>query len=208
MAIYNSTLLCPQCSILMSSNCEYLFECPQCAIKMLKISKDDHLDFENLMETISKDTGIVSQKEELVEPDSLCKLNTEYSHQTALFCWCSNNVHVHPELKWYHSITNEEKTGSVVVATKAKAAGRKAGVSDTFLPVRRGSCSGLYIELKRPELKPKTAKGKGGLSTEQIEFGNFVLAQGFGFIVCYGWEEARDIVLQYLNLDVYKVDNG
>jgi len=123
---------------------------------------------------------------------------TEYSEQCALFCWCANHIKKYPELKWFHSITNEEKTGNVLVGTRAKSSGRKKGVSDLMLPVKRGIYSGLYIEMKRRSKKPKRKTSMGGASKEQLAFGKFVQEQGFGFIVCYGWIEARDVLIQYL----------
>lgn len=132
----------------------------------------------------------------MITPQQLAK-GSEHSHQTAFFCWCALNVKKYPELKWCHAIKNEEKSGSAIVGARSKQAGIKAGVSDILLPVRRGSYSGLYIEMKAPSRKPKK-KGKGGVSDEQAEFGAFVQRQGFGFIVCYGWEEARDTMISYL----------
>jgi hypothetical protein len=132
-----------------------------------------------------------------MNPEILAKPGTEHAHQCALFCWACNNVGKYPDLKWFHAIKNEEKSGSVVVGARSKAAGIKSGVSDTLLPVRRGEYSGLYIELKRPSRKPK-CNGKGGVSDEQLEFGKFVQSQGFGFVVCYGWEEAVKVLIQYL----------
>ena len=133
----------------------------------------------------------------MITPEQLAKKGSEFAHQCALFCWCALHGKQYPELKWFHSITNEEKTGSKIVGARSKASGRKKGVSDTFLPVARGGYNGLYIELKRPQLKPKR-NGKGGVSKEQLEFGRFVQNEGFGFVVCYGWKEARDILIKYL----------
>lgn len=124
--------------------------------------------------------------------------DSEDAHQMALFCWCALNVGKYPELKWFHAIPNggfrDPRT-----AAKLVAAGVKKGVSDCFLPVKRGRFSGLYIELKRPDLKPKTEKAAGGVSPEQREFGFFVQQQDFGFVVAYGWEEAKQFLEQYLN---------
>lgn len=134
-------------------------------------------------------------------PEQIAKGGSEFSHQVALFCWAAYSVGRYPELKWFHAIKNEEKSGSVVMGARLKQSGIKAGVSDTLLPVKRGPYSGLYIEMKTPERKAKKS-GKGGVSAEQREFGDFVQSQGFGFIVCYGWEEARDILIKYLEQGV------
>lgn len=108
-----------------------------------------------------------------------------------------------PELKWMHHIPNGGSRGNDVRSqqirgAQLKAQGVKSGVSDISLPVKRGSCSGLYIEMKKPDQKLKTGRGKGGVSDEQSEFGAFVQSQGFGFVVCYSWFEARDVIIAYL----------
>lgn len=131
-------------------------------------------------------------------PEQIAKAGTEHAHQTALFCWCNQNLQKYPELEWFYCIQNEEKSGSIIRGNRSRVSGTKKGVSDTCLPVKRGLYSGLYIELKKLSLKPKK-KGKGGVSDEQLKFGAFVQSQGFGFVVCYGWEEAANILVAYLD---------
>lgn len=129
-----------------------------------------------------------------MKPEDYIKRGTEYEHQVALFMRAACEVRKYPELKWLHSITNEEKTGSAIVGTRAKASGKKAGVSDICGPFKRKDYSGIYIELKR-------MPGKGvGPSSEQLEFGEFVTEQGFYFTVCYGWQDAWKCLEWYLNL--------
>jgi hypothetical protein len=135
-----------------------------------------------------------------VTPEQLCKNGTESGEQQALFAKAGYETKNYPELKWLYSNTNEEKTNSIIVGNKAKAAGRKAGISDVTLPVKRACYSGLYIELKRLDRKSKRAGSKGGCSDEQLEFGEFVKTQGFAFYVCYGWLEAWQCLEWFLNL--------
>lgn len=155
----------------------------------------------------------------MVTPKQLIKSGTEHAHQTALFAWCNiayllgfeaanewaetGKLSHHitpdmtpqvPELTWFHAIPNggsrgDDEKSRAIRGGQLKAEGVKTGVSDTLLPVRRGQWSGLYIEMKKPGGKP---------SPEQIEFGEFVQSQGFGFVVCDHWEKARDIIIQYL----------
>ena len=127
-------------------------------------------------------------------PEQLAKSGTEHGHQAALFAWCALNVGKYPDLKWFHAIPNGGSRGDTTRARairggQLKAEGVKKGVSDTLLPVRRHNCSGLYIEMKKPG---------GKQSKEQIEFGQFVLSQGFGYICCDHWEKARDMLICYL----------
>ena len=139
-----------------------------------------------------------------MKPEDLAKSGSEGAHQTALFAWAALQLHRWPELRWLHHIPNGGSRGDsaqsrAVRGAQLKAQGVKTGVADVFLPVRRGEYSGLYIEMKRPTERPKRAGSKGGLSDEQIEFGKFVKNQGFGWMTCYGWRDASEVVENYLN---------
>lgn len=155
-------------------------------------------------------------------PAQLAKAGTEHAIQTAFFCWlamaarrgfaAANDEHCYigggfqyaeeaygtkdalPELEWVYAIPNGGSRGDTartaqIVGGKLKAEGVKAGVSDICVPIRRGAWPGLYIEMKKPG---------GKVSTEQKAFGAFVKSQGYGFVVCYSWTEARDVLTQYL----------
>lgn len=137
-------------------------------------------------------------------PESIAKSGSEDAHQMAIFCWAAQNASLYPDLKWFHAIPNggsrgdDEKTRAIR-GGRLKAMGVRDGVSDMLLPCRRGPYCGLYIELKRPELKPKREGSKGGASDAQLEFGSYVKTQGYGFIVVYGWQEAVKVLEEYLN---------
>jgi hypothetical protein len=79
-----------------------------------------------------------------------------------------------------------------------KAEGAKPGVPDLFLPVARNDHHGLFIEMKRTEVKPKREGSKGGLSDVQIKWKADLEAQGYRVTVCYGFDEARETLEQYL----------
>ena len=138
-----------------------------------------------------------------VTPEQLAKSGTEHSHQTALFAMCALNIKVYPELKWFHAIANGGSRGDsaksrAIRGGALKAEGVKTGVSDTFLPVKRGPWSGLYIEMKKPSEKPVKATSAGGVSEDQREFGAFVQTQGFAFMIAYSWQEAWEALTKYL----------
>jgi hypothetical protein len=140
----------------------------------------------------------------MITPEQLARSNTEAAHQSALFCWAAMSMTAFPELRWLHSSTygtmlGDNATARAIRGGRAKAQGMRAGVADIFLPVKRGNYSGLYIEQKRPGVKPKREGSKGGLSDEQILFRDFVQSQSFGWAVSYSWENSRDLIIQYLN---------
>lgn len=108
-----------------------------------------------------------------------------------------------PALKWLHAIPNGGARGdgrdATVRGANLKAEGVRAGVADVFLPVPRNGWHGLYIEMKKPSLKP-VKTGRGGLSDEQLEFRDYARMSGYGWVVCYSWEHAVEVLKQYLGM--------
>jgi hypothetical protein len=102
-----------------------------------------------------------------------------------------------PALEWFHAIHNQGH-GDKVRGANAKAEGVRKGVADTFLPWPVAGWHGLYIEMKKPTERPKTDKGKGGVSDEQAQFGEYAKSVGYGFMVCYGWEHAVCTLRSYI----------
>lgn len=130
-----------------------------------------------------------------ITPEQLAATGTEDAEQKALFAWIAlDGIKKHPDLKWLFHIPNGGSRHKAEAA-KLKAMGVKSGVPDLCLPIKRGPYSGLYIELKRIKLKNK--KG-GGTSDNQDDWISFLQSQGYGAIVCYGWIEAKDTLISYL----------
>lgn len=114
---------------------------------------------------------------------------TEHQEQCALFDWSAWMEKQIPELQLLHAIPNGGKR-DIRTAAMLKAEGVKPGVPDISLPVPRGGKNGLYIELKRR---------KGGVvSKEQEAWIRALCAQGYECCVCCGWDQAREIILEYL----------
>lgn len=115
-----------------------------------------------------------------------------------------------PMLKWMHAIPNGGTRGDdaktrAIRGGALKAEGVRQGVGDTFLPYpvftpQGEAYAGLYIEMKKPSLNPKSATAKGGLSDEQIEFSDYVTSVGYIYRVCYTWLEAANVVKWYIGL--------
>lgn len=129
-----------------------------------------------------------------ITPEDYAKAGTEHAHQVALFIWAADNKEQWPELKWLFAIPNGGER-NIKVASRLKAEGVKPGVPDTCLPIRRGYYGGLWIENKRPKSAGKAA---GVIGEDQPEWIEFLRSQGFGACVCYGWEQARDAIISYL----------
>lgn len=129
-----------------------------------------------------------------ITPEQLCKSGSEDGHQAALFCYCAMNYTNHPQLRWLFAIPNGGSR-DIREANKLLATGVKRGVPDLCLPVPRNQYAGLFIELKRPNSLGKLA---GKPSEEQLEWMDFLREQGYMCRLCFGWEQARDCLLEYL----------
>lgn len=124
------------------------------------------------------------------EFDKICK-GSEDSEQMALMGWAARAIFhgKFPELVMLHHVPNGGER-NVVIATKLKAMGAKAGVPDLFLDVPRHGLHGLRIEMKRAD--------GGTASKEQLVWRDRYYAQGFGWALAHGWKEARAILIQWL----------
>lgn len=130
-----------------------------------------------------------------ITPESLAEGNTEHGHQSAIFSWAALNKDKYPDLKWLFAVPNGAWRNKIV-ATRLMAEGVKAGVPDIWLPVRRGQWSGLIIELKK--LPKKSTHKRPQASDKQGEWIDFLRTQSYGAIVCVGWLEARQNLIEYL----------
>lgn len=105
-----------------------------------------------------------------------------------------------PSLRWAHAIANGGSRGDDDKSRKIrggalKAEGVRAGVPDVFLPWPTGMWAGLYIEMKKPQGEKSRA---GKLSEEQENFRDYARAAGYGWMMCYTWIEAKEVIKQYL----------
>ena len=137
-------------------------------------------------------------------PEDLCRSGAEHGEQSALFCWV-NSADTRKEFPQLFrgdgkpklfAINNNAGTGDAIRGARAKMAGVVDGVGDLCLPLARHGVHGLFIEMKQRKFKGK--KG-GGLQECQVTFRAQCFADGFGYAVAYGWEEAAQIVRQYLS---------
>ena len=118
---------------------------------------------------------------------------TEHSEQVALFNWAKRKESRHPQLALMFAIPNGGKR-HISTAKRLKASGAKAGIPDIFLPVAsRHGKHGLWIELKVGKNKP---------TKEQNMWLSNLAGEGFATAVCYGFDEAKDTIVDYLGLEL------
>ena len=114
---------------------------------------------------------------------------TEHQHQVNLFQWAKAQSVKHPELKLMFAVPNAAKR-NLNTAMYMKAEGLASGVPDIFLPSARGVYHGLFIELKR-------AKGSVVSKTQKVYLDGLNM-QGYKAVVCYGFDEAKNVIMEYL----------
>lgn len=126
---------------------------------------------------------------------------TEHEEQKNLISWCKMSEGRYPELAFIHACPNGAQRPTKMDAqgrtyspegVKLKAEGVKKGVPDLFLDAPRRPFHGLRIEMKRRQ--------GGTVSDDQKIWLNFYDEQGYRAVVCEGWEEAKDIIVDYLEL--------
>ena len=115
---------------------------------------------------------------------------TEHEEQSKLFQWAKLQEKRYPELALMFAIPNQRKW-SWAVWEYFKAEGFKPGVADVFLPAARGISHGLFIEMKRDD--------KEKMNQDQEKFAIGVMRVNYTHEVGYGFEDARDKILAYLN---------
>jgi len=113
---------------------------------------------------------------------------SEHSDQVALFAKAKWEERNHPELKNMFAIPNGGARHKAV-ASKLKREGVKAGVPDIFLAHPKGSYAGLWIEMKY---------GKNKTIPKQREWLRALSDSGYQTEVCYGVDEAWQVILDYL----------
>lgn len=112
---------------------------------------------------------------------------SEHHEQVRLVAWFDQNYPAHAGR--LIAIPNGGAR-NIVVATKLKTEGVRAGVPDLFLPIPVGGKHGLWVELK---------KSQGGrVSDKQKDWLDYLLAMGYDAQVCHGADAAAKTIKNYL----------
>ena len=111
---------------------------------------------------------------------------SEADEQATLFMWASYI----PELEFMYAVPNGGSRHPAEAAN-LKRQGVKSGVPDICLPLPRGEYHGLYIEMK---------VGKNKTSDNQNRWLAYLQKAGYAAYVCYGFDEARKVISEYVKL--------
>lgn len=112
----------------------------------------------------------------------------EAGEQEALIEWAYFMEAQFPELELLYHIPNGGSRHRIE-AIHLKQQGVKAGVPDLHLPVARGGYHSLYIEMKVKGNRP---------TPKQIHWHMLLVEQGNKVEVCYSFDEAKNVLLDYL----------
>jgi len=112
----------------------------------------------------------------------------EAGEQEALIEWAYFMEAQFPELELLYHIPNGGSRHRIE-AIHLKQQGVKAGVPDLHLPVARGGYHSLYIEMKVKGNRP---------TPKQIHWHMMLVEQGNKVEVCYSFDEAKSVILDYL----------
>lgn len=116
--------------------------------------------------------------------------SSEHDEQKALFQWSALHAGRCPELALMFAIPNGGKRDPVT-AVRLRDEGVKPGVPDICLPVARQGWHGLFIELKWGRNKP---------SEPQLDWLARLTEQGYLAVVAWGWQEAAEVIRDYLGM--------
>jgi len=108
---------------------------------------------------------------------------TERQEQRALKDWLELN-----KIPFY--IIPNGGSRHLIEAYQLKLDGVQAGVPDICIPVKKGNFGSLYIEIKR--------RRGGRVTKEQKGWIDKLNENGQKAVVCYGWEEACLVILDYM----------
>lgn len=116
-------------------------------------------------------------------------LRDEDAHQAAIFQWREKEQRLaYPDLRWLYATPNGGARDAIT-ASVLKKTGVTRGILDMSLLKPVGDFAGLHIEQKY---------GKNKLSSEQIEYGNWLI-DNFAYVACcYDWKESIGLIVKYL----------
>lgn len=121
----------------------------------------------------------------------------EHDEQVRLFRWIEASGRLHPEdspvretLLWIHAVPNGAHL-SKSQAAKLVAEGLTSGILDVACDEPRDEFHALKIEMKRRGRKPSPA---------QTRYMHYLARIHVRYEVCYTWQQAARLIIDYLGL--------
>lgn len=117
----------------------------------------------------------------------------EDQEQRALVKWLS----YHPIVRDFFCKNNNEGKRSDIQGRNLKLMGLRPGVSDLFIYYPTKTYHGLWLEIKRNK-KYTPSEKKTPTWIAQEKFIELVKSVGYQAHICYGWEEGKRVIEDYL----------
>jgi hypothetical protein len=115
--------------------------------------------------------------------------DVEHQEQVKVFAWAAQNEQTYPDLRWLFAVPNWIGVRTAKHGARLKAEGRKKGVLDIWLPVRRGIHPGFALELK----------AEGNRATpEQQDWIKHLTREGWRVTVAFSADETIRKLKEYL----------
>lgn len=140
--------------------------------------------------------GVKPRREASTKPRQQSLDPTEHQHQAALCSWWHLYATTHGlDYRLLFAIPNGQALignarNPAAFMSYLRAEGFRKGAPDMLLALPRGRYAGLFIELKRA--------ASGVVSDEQKDMLRILLAAGYMTMVCYGAEDAKRVIVDYL----------
>lgn len=114
------------------------------------------------------------------------KVGLETIEQINLYSW----IRTRPDLEPFSFHIANERKCTLSYGGTLKRMGVKSGVSDMFIGVPTKKHHGMWLELKA---------GNNKVTTNQRVFLRDMSANGYYAVACWGFEEAKQAILDYLD---------
>ncbi len=118
---------------------------------------------------------------------------SESQEQRALVKWLS----FHPIVRDYFCKNNNEGKRSAIQGHNLKLNGLRPGVSDLLIYYPANGLHGLWLEVKRNKIYTKSEMATPTWIAQE-EFIANVRSVGYAAYFCYGWENGKSIIENYL----------
>jgi hypothetical protein len=118
-------------------------------------------------------------------------MHIEEDHQEMVVNWFRMQ---YPSILMF-AIPNGGQRG-ILEAKRLKLGGVLPGVPDLFIAKGMRGLNGLFVEMKRPKQKgmpnPMVSRHQQGIIAHLLE-------NSYGAVICYGFDEAKTVIVDYLD---------
>lgn len=131
----------------------------------------------------------------MIDLEKRMNIASESQEQQALVKW----LNFHPKLKDHFLHIPNEGLRSKQTGSRLKREGMRAGVLDFLIYYPTTHYHGLWLEMKRAK-RYSDSERKTPSWLAQLKFAEQVENVGYKAFFCYGWEDAKRVIEDYLSV--------